>query len=305
MLKQRTLRNAIKATGVGLHTGIKVNMELIPAEVNSGIRFIRTDIDSDIEIPALAEYVGETSMSTTLVKGDIKVHTIEHLLSAIAGLGIDNCIIKLDGPEVPIMDGSAGPFVFLLQSAGLQEQEGMKKFIKVKKEVTSKRDDAFATIKPFDGFKVSFKVDFDHPVHKTLPSESVIDFSSTSFVKEVCRARTFGNMDEMDELKSRNLALGASVANAIAFGKNEIINEEGLRFNDEIVKHKMLDAIGDLYLLGGNLIGEFSGYKSGHALNNQLLRKIIESEEAYEIVGFENLDNAPISYVRPPFGDIT
>jgi len=288
-----------------LHTGIKVNMELMPAEVNSGIRFIRTDIDSDIEIPALAEYVGETSMSTTLVKGDIKVHTIEHLLSAIAGLGIDNCIIKLDGPEVPIMDGSAGPFVFLLQSAGLQEQEGMKKFIKVKKEVTSKRDDAFATIKPFDGFKVSFKVDFDHPVHKTLPSESVIDFSSTSFVKEVCRARTFGNMDEMDELKSRNLALGASVANAIAFGKNEIINEEGLRFNDEIVKHKMLDAIGDLYLLGGNLIGEFSGYKSGHALNNQLLRKIIESEEAYEIVGFENLDNAPISYVRPPFGDIT
>ena len=305
MLKQRTLRNAIKATGVGLHTGIKVNMELMPAEVNSGIRFIRTDINSDIEIPALAEYVGETSMSTTLVKGDIKVHTIEHLLSAIAGLGIDNCIIKLDGPEVPIMDGSAGPFVFLLQSAGLQEQEGMKKFIKVKKEVTSKRDDAFATIKPFDGFKVSFKVDFDHPVHKTLPSESVIDFSSTSFVKEVCRARTFGNMDEMDELKSRNLALGASVANAIAFGKNEIINEEGLRFNDEIVKHKMLDAIGDLYLLGGNLIGEFSGYKSGHALNNQLLRKIIESEEAYEIVGFENLDNAPISYVRPPFGDIT
>ena len=230
MLKQRTLRNAIKATGVGLHTGIKVNMELMPAEVNSGIRFIRTDIDSDIEIPALAEYVGETSMSTTLVKGDIKVHTIEHLLSAIAGLGIDNCIIKLDGPEVPIMDGSAGPFVFLLQSAGLQEQEGMKKFIKVKKEVTSKRDDAFATIKPFDGFKVSFKVDFDHPVHKTLPSESVIDFSSTSFVKEVCRARTFGNMDEMDELKSRNLALGASVANAIAFGKNEIINEEGYYF---------------------------------------------------------------------------
>ena len=305
MLKQRTLRNAIKATGIGLHTGIKVNMELVPAEVNSGIRFIRTDIDSSIEIPALAEYVGETSMSTTLVKDGIKVHTIEHLLSAIAGLGIDNCIIKLDGCEVPIMDGSAGPFVFLLQSAGLEEQEGMKKFIKVKKEVTSKRDDAFATIKPFDGFKVSFKVDFDHPVHRTLPSESVIDFSSTSFVKEVCRARTFGNLADLDGLKTKGLSLGASVANAIAFGENEIINEEGLRFNDEIVKHKMLDAIGDLYLLGGNLIGEFSGYKSGHALNNQLLRKIIESEEAYEIVEFENLDNAPISYVRPPFGDIT
>jgi len=305
MLKQRTLRNAIKATGIGLHTGVKVNMELVPAEVNSGIRFIRTDIDSSIEIPALAEYVGETSMSTTLVKDGIKVHTIEHLLSAIAGLGIDNCIIKLDGCEVPIMDGSAGPFVFLLQSAGLEEQEGMKKFIKVKKEVTSKRDDAFATIKPFDGFKVSFKVDFDHPVHRTLPSESVIDFSSTSFVKEVCRARTFGNLADLNDLKTKGLSLGASVANAIAFGENEIINEEGLRFNDEIVKHKMLDAIGDLYLLGGNLIGEFSGYKSGHALNNQLLRKIIESEEAYEIVEFENLDNAPISYVRPPFGDIT
>jgi len=305
MLKQRTLRNAIKATGIGLHTGVKVNMELLPAEVNSGIRFIRTDIDSSLEIPALAEYVGETSMSTTLVKDGIKVHTIEHLLSAIAGLGIDNCIIKLDGCEVPIMDGSAGPFVFLLQSAGLEEQEGMKKFIKVKKEVTSKRDDAFATIKPFDGFKVSFKVDFDHPVHRTLPSESVIDFSSTSFVKEVCRARTFGNLADLNDLKTKGLSLGASVANAIAFGENEIINEEGLRFNDEIVKHKMLDAIGDLYLLGGNLIGEFSGYKSGHALNNQLLRKIIESEEAYEIVEFENLDNAPISYVRPPFGDIT
>ena len=270
MLKQRTLRNAIKATGIGLHTGVKVNMELVPAEVNSGIRFIRTDIDSSLEIPALAEYVGETSMSTTLVKDGIKVHTIEHLLSAIAGLGIDNCIIKLDGCEVPIMDGSAGPFVFLLQSAGLEEQEGMKKFIKVKKEVTSKRDDAFATIKPFDGFKVSFKVDFDHPVHRTLPSESVIDFSSTSFVKEVCRARTFGNLADLDGLKTKGLSLGASVANAIAFGENEIINEEGLRFNDEIVKHKMLDAIGDLYLLGGNLIGEFSGYKSGHALNNQL-----------------------------------
>lgn len=305
MLKQRTLRNAIKATGIGLHTGVKVNMELVPAEVNSGIRFIRTDIDSSLEIPALAEYVGETSMSTTLVKDGIKVHTIEHLLSAIAGLGIDNCIIKLDGCEVPIMDGSAGPFVFLLQSAGLEEQEGMKKFIKVKKEVTSKREDAFATIKPFDGFKVSFKVDFDHPVHRTLPSESVIDFSSTSFVKEVCRARTFGNLADLNDLKTKGLSLGASVANAIAFGENEIINEEGLRFNDEIVKHKMLDAIGDLYLLGGNLIGEFSGYKSGHALNNQLLRKIIESEEAYEIVEFENLDNAPISYVRPPFGDIT
>ena len=191
------------------------------------------------------------------------------------------------------MDGSSSPFVFLIQSAGLKDQDALKKFIKVKKEVTVTRDDAYATIKPFDGFKVSFKVSFDHPVHKKLPSESIIDFSSTSFVKEVCRAR-----------KSKNLALGASVSNAIVFGEDEILNDEGLRFNDEIVKHKMLDAIGDLYLLGGNLIGEFSGYKSGHELNNKLLRKIIQDDNAYETVEFENSENAPISYVRPPFGDV-
>ena len=304
MLKQRTLRNSIKAVGIGLHTGKNINLELIPSDINSGINFIRTDVNENLVIPALAENVGETSMSTTLIKDEIKVHTIEHLLSAIAGLGVDNCLIKLNGPEVPIMDGSSSPFVFLIQSAGLKDQESLKKFIKVKKEVTVTRDDAYATIKPFDGFKVSFKVDFDHPVHKKLPSESVIDFSSTSFVKEVCRARTFGYMSDLDELKSKNLVLGASINNAIAFGDDEILNEEGLRFNDEIVKHKMLDAIGDLYLLGGNLIGEFSGYKSGHELNNKLLRKIIEDDDAYETIEFENSENAPISYVRPPFGDI-
>ena len=304
MLKQRTLRNAIKAKGIGLHTGKVVNMELIPSGPNTGIHFIRSDIDENIKIPARVENVGDTSLSTALIKDDIKVSTIEHLLSAIAGLGIDNCIIKVDGPEVPIMDGSSSPFVFLIQSAGLQEQELLKKFIKVTKEVTVRRDDAFATIKPYDGFKVSFKVEFDHPVHKKLPSESIIDFSSTSFVKEVCRARTFGSMNDLELLKSQNLALGASVSNAIAFGDDEILNEEGLRFEDEIVKHKMLDAIGDLYLLGHNLIGQFSGFKSGHALNNELLKKIIASEDAYEIIEFENFDNAPISYSRPPFGDV-
>ena len=304
MLKQRTLRNSIKAVGIGLHTGKNINLELIPSEINSGINFIRTDVDDSLVIPAIAENVGDTSLSTALVKDDVKISTIEHLLSAIAGLGVDNCLIKVDGPEVPIMDGSSSPFVFLIQSAGLEDQEALKKFIKVKKEVTVTRDDAYATIKPFDGFKVSFKVDFAHPVHKQLPSESVIDFSSTSFVKEVCRARTFGLMSEAEMLKSRNLALGASVSNAIVFGDDEILNDEGLRFNDEIVKHKTLDAIGDLYLLGGNLIGEFSGYKSGHELNNKLLRKIIEDDDAYETVEFENSKNAPISYVRPPFGDI-
>ena len=280
MLKQRTLRNSIKAVGIGLHTGKNINLELIPSEINSGINFIRTDVDDSLVIPAIAENVGDTSLSTALVKDDVKISTIEHLLSAIAGLGVDNCLIKVDGPEVPIMDGSSSPFVFLIQSAGLEDQEALKKFIKVKKEVTVTRDDAYATINPFDGFKVSFKVDFDHPVHKQLPSESVIDFSSTSFVKEVCRARTFGLMSEAEMLKSRNLALGASVSNAIVFGDDEILNDEGLRFNDEIVKHKTLDAIGDLYLLGGNLIGEFSGYKSGHELNNKLLRKIIEDDDA-------------------------
>ena len=304
MLKQRTLRNSIKAVGIGLHTGKNINMELIPSEVNTGINFIRTDVDENLVIPAIAENVGDTSLSTALVKDDVKISTIEHLLSAIAGLGVDNCLIKVDGPEVPIMDGSSSPFVFLIQSAGLEDQDALKKFIKVKKEVTVTRDDAYATIKPFDGFKVSFKVSFDHPIHKKLPSESIIDFSSTSFVKEVCRARTFGSMSEKELLQSRNLALGASVSNAIVFGEDEIINDEGLRFNDEIVKHKMLDAIGDLYLLGGNLIGEFSGYKSGHELNNKLLRKIIEDDDAYETVKFENSKNAPISYVRPPFGDI-
>jgi UDP-3-O-[3-hydroxymyristoyl] N-acetylglucosamine deacetylase len=304
MLKQRTLRNPIKAVGIGLHTGQNITMELLPADVNTGINFIRKDIDESLLIPAIAENVGDTSLSTALIKDDVKISTIEHLLSAIAGLGVDNCLIKVDGPEVPIMDGSSSPFVFLIQSAGLEDQNALKKFIKVKKEITVTREDAYASIKPFNGFKVSFKVDFDHPVHKKLPSESIIDFSSTSFVKEVCRARTFGSWNEKELLQSKNLALGASVSNAIVFGEEKILNEEGLRFNDEIVKHKMLDAIGDLYLLGGNLIGQFSGYKSGHALNNQLLRKIISDTDAYEVVEFENSENAPISYVRPPFGDM-
>ena len=304
MLKQRTLRNPIKAVGIGLHTGKNINMELLPSDINTGISFIRTDIDPENVISASAENVGDTTLSTALVKDDIKISTIEHLLSAIAGLGVDNCLIKVDGPEIPIMDGSSSPFVFLIQSAGIEEQNSLKKFIKVKKEISVTRGDAYAKIKPFNGFKVSYKVDFDHPVHKGLPSESIIDFSTTSFVKEVCRARTFGNASDLEELRSQNLALGASISNAIAFGDDKILNEEGLRFNDEIVKHKMLDAIGDLYLLGHNLIGEFSGFKSGHALNNQLLKKIIEQDNAYEIIEFEDSKNAPISYARPPFGDL-
>ncbi len=303
MLKQRTLRNSIKASGIGLHSGKQVNIQLMPSEPDTGIRFLRTDLQEDLEIPATAREVGFTTLSTTLGSGTNQISTIEHLLSAIAGLGIDNCLIKVDGPEMPIMDGSAGPFVFLLQAAGIAEQDVKKKFIKVLKEVKVTRDDAYAYIKPFDGFKVSFSIEFNHPVQNRYPAESTIDFSSTSFVREVCRARTFGFNKDIESLRKQNLALGANMTNAINIGEDEILNEEGLRFDDEFVKHKILDAIGDLYLLGHNLIGEFVGYKSGHALNNELLRKISETSDAFEIVEFEDLDDAPISYARPPFED--
>jgi UDP-3-O-[3-hydroxymyristoyl] N-acetylglucosamine deacetylase len=303
MLKQRTLRNSIKASGIGLHSGEQVNIELMPSEPDTGIRFLRTDLQEDLEIPATAREVGFTTLSTTLGSGTNQISTIEHLLSAIAGLGIDNCLIKVDGPEMPIMDGSAGPFVFLLQAAGIAEQDVKKKFIKVLKEVKVTRDDAYAFIKPFDGFKVSFSIEFNHPVQNRYPAVSTIDFSSTSFVREVCRARTFGFNKDIESLRKQNLALGANMTNAINIGEDEILNEEGLRFDDEFVKHKILDAIGDLYLLGHNLIGEFVGYKSGHALNNELLRKISETSDAFEIVEFEDLDDAPISYARPPFED--
>lgn len=303
MLHQRTIRNPIKATGVGLHSGQEMNLELLPAPVNAGITFIRTDLDPEIEIPAIFEYVGDTTLSTTLFKEGYRIGTIEHLLSAIAGLGIDNCVIRVDGPEIPIMDGSASPFVFLIQAAGLEIQDELKKFIRVKKEVRVERGDTFAAIKPFDGFKVSFEIDFDNLTISQYSQKASIDFSSTSFVKEVCRARTFGSMKDMDHLQSQGLALGANVDNAIAIGEHGIVNEEGLRFDDEFVKHKILDAIGDLYLLGHNLIGQFSGYKSGHSLNNELLRKILASEDAWEVVTFEDSSIAPISYVRAPFGD--
>ena len=296
MLKQRTLRNSIKASGIGLHSGEQVNIELMPSEPDTGIRFLRTDLQEDLEIPATAREVGFTTLSTTLGSGTNQISTIEHLLSAIAGLGIDNCLIKVDGPEMPIMDGSAGPFVFLLQAAGIAEQDVKKKFIKVLKEVKVTRDDAYAYIKPFDGFKVSFSIEFNHPVQNRYPAESTIDFSSTSFVREVCRARTFGFNKDIESLRKQNLALGANMTNAINIGEDEILNEEGLRFDDEFVKHKILDAIGDLYLLGHNLIGEFVGYKSGHALNNELLRKISETSDAFEIVEFEDLDDAPIKH---------
>ncbi len=299
MIKQRTLKNTIRATGVGLHSGEKVYLTLKPAPADTGIVFCRTDLDPVVQIPARAGNVGKTTMSTTLVKGDVKVDTVEHLLSAMAGLGIDNAFVELSASEVPIMDGSAGPFVFLIQSAGLQEQDVAKKFIRVLREVTIEDGDKSATFVPFDGFKVSFTIDFDHPAFAGRTQTASVDFSSTSFVKEVSRARTFGFMRDIEYLRSQNMALGGSVENAIVVDEFNVLNEDGLRYEDEFVKHKILDAIGDLYLLGNSLIGEFRGVKSGHELNNRLLRLLIEQKDAWEVVTFDDASLAPISYVRP------
>ncbi|WP_407312124.1 UDP-3-O-acyl-N-acetylglucosamine deacetylase [Pseudomonas sp. nanlin1] len=299
MIKQRTLKNIIRATGVGLHSGEKVYLTLKPAPVDTGIVFCRVDLDPIVQIPARAENVGATTMSTTLVNGDTKVDTVEHLLSAMAGLGIDNAYVELSASEVPIMDGSAGPFVFLIQSAGLEEQDAPKKFIRILREVTVEDGDKRATFLPFEGFKVSFEIDFDHPVFKDRTQIASVDFSSTSFVKEVSRARTFGFMSDLEYLRKHNRALGGSVDNAIVVDKDGVLNEDGLRYEDEFVKHKILDAIGDLYQLGNSLIGEFRGFKSGHGLNNQLLRKLLSEKDAWEVVTFEDASLAPISYMRP------
>ena len=299
MIKQRTLRNEIRATGVGLHTGQKVYLTLKPAPVDSGIIFRRVDLDPVAEIGACAENVGDTRLSTALIKGDVRVSTVEHLLSAMAGLGIDNAYVEVSAPEVPIMDGSAGPFVFLIQSAGITEQEAAKKFIRIKRAVTGEDGDKVASLLPFEGFKVAFTIDFDHPVFRGRKVNAEVDFSSTSFVKEISRARTFGFMHEIEYLRSQGLAQGGSVDNAIVVDEYRILNEDGLRYEDEFVKHKILDAIGDLYLLGNSLIGEFRAVKSGHALNNAVLRKLISEPDAWEVVTFEDPAEAPISYVSP------
>ena len=299
MIRQRTLKNVIRATGVGLHTGDKVYMTLRPAAVDTGIVFRRVDLPNPVDIRSCCENVGDTRLSTTLVKGDVRIATIEHLLSAMAGLGIDNAYVDLSAPEVPIMDGSAGPFVFLLQSAGIEEQAKAKRFIRIKKSVTVRDGDKWARFEPFDGFKVGFSIDFNHPMFTKRTSTSEIDFSTTSFVKEVSRARTFGFMRDIEMLREKNLALGGSMDNAIVLDDYRVLNEDGLRYEDEFVKHKILDAIGDLYLLGHSLIGAFYGYKSGHELNNKLLRTLLADARAWEEVSFEDEGQAPISYAHP------
>lgn len=300
MIKQRTLKNVIRATGVGLHTGEKVYLTLRPAAADTGIIFRRVDLDQPVDIVASAENVGDTRLSTTLVKDDVRISTVEHLLSAFAGLGIDNAYVDVSAAEVPIMDGSAGPFVFLIQSAGVEEQNAPKRFIRIKKKIEVTDGDKKASFEPFEGFKVSFGIDFDHPVISEETKTAVMDFSSTSFVKEVSRARTFGFLRDIEQLREHNLVLGGSMDNAIVVDDFRVLNDDGLRYEDEFVKHKILDAIGDLYLLGHSLIGAFNGYKSGHALNNCLLKALKAQPDAWEEVIFnDDSEAAPISYMTP------
>lgn len=297
-IRQRTLRNSIKATGIALHSGQTAVLNLRPAPVDSGIIFRRVDLNPVVEIKALATNVGDTMMQTTLMNNDVRVTTVEHLMSAMAGLGIDNAYIDVTASEIPIMDGSAGPFVFLLQSAGIEEQSTLKRFIRIKRPIKVEQGDKWAAFEPFDGFKISFEIDFNHPLFRTKTQSATIDFSSTSYVKEVSRARTFGFMSDYEKLREMHLALGGSLDNAIVVDDYRILNEDGLRYEDEFVKHKILDAIGDLYLLGHSLIGAFSGYKSGHGLNNLLLRALLADQEAWEYVTFDDAEKAPVSYRR-------
>jgi len=293
------LKNVIRATGVGLHTGEKVYLTLRPAAPDVGIIFRRVDVPAPVEIKASSQNVGETQLSTSLVRQGVRISTVEHLLSAFAGLGIDNAYVDVSAPEVPIMDGSAGPFVFLIQSAGIEEQNALKKFIRIKQPVMVEDGDKWARFDPFHGFKVGFTIEFEHPIFKGRCQEAVVDFSTTSFVKEVSRARTFGFMRDIEYLRERRLALGGTLDNAIVVDDYRVLNEDGLRYEDEFVRHKILDAIGDLYLLGHSLIGAFTGYKSGHALNNHLLRTLLATSSAWEEVTFTNEEMVPISYLQP------
>lgn len=300
-MRQRTLKNVIRATGIGVHTGEKVFLTLLPAAPDTGIVFRRVDCDPAVEIPARVEHVGDTSFCTTLSKGGVRVATVEHLLSAMAGLGIDNAIVEVSAAEVPIMDGSAAPFVFLIQSAGIKEQAATKRFIKIKKTVEVSEGDKFARIEPYDGFKINFVIDFDHPVIRSGPQTLAVEFTPSTYVKQISRARTFGFLSDFEWLRSQDLASGASLDNAIVLDEYRVLNEDGLRFNDEFVRHKMLDVVGDLYLLGHPVLGAFKGAKSGHTLNNKLISALLADESAWELVTFEDTQVAPISYVSTEF----
>lgn len=293
MVKQRTLKTTVQATGVGLHTGEKVYLTLHPGEVDTGIVFRRVDLPQPVSIRAEAMSVHDTRLSTCLESGGARIATVEHLMSAMAGLGIDNAVVDLTSPELPIMDGSAGTFIFLLQSAGIVEQSAPKKFIRIKKTIEVKDGDRWVKFEPFNGYKLNFTINFAHPVFANTKQNVTVNLGEQSYIKEVSRARTFGFMQDVENMRAQGLALGGNLDNAIVMDEYRVINPDGLRFDDEFVKHKVLDAIGDLYLLGHSLIGAFSGYKSGHALNNALCRAVLADESSWEFVTFDKLDEAP------------
>ncbi|MGQ0547048.1 MAG: UDP-3-O-acyl-N-acetylglucosamine deacetylase [Betaproteobacteria bacterium] len=298
MLRQRTLKSLIRAAGVGLHTGQKVRIALRPAPAETGIVFRRVDLASPVDIPARAELVGEARLASTLVKGDVKVHTVEHLMSALGGLGVDNAFVDLDAPELPIMDGSASPFVLLIQQAGIEEQNAPKRFLRVKKPVEAREGDKWARLEPYEGYRLSFSIDFRHPVIERSTQSVAVDFAETSYLKEIARARTFGFMHDVEDLRESGLALGGGLDNAVVLDEFRVLNAEGLRFADEFIRHKLLDAVGDLYLLGKPLLGAFSAHKSGHALNNRLLRAALADAGALETVSFERAEDAPAGIAR-------
>lgn len=303
MLKQRTIKNVIRATGVGLHSGEKVFLTLRPADPDVGIVFRRVDLEPVVEMPASAELVTETTLCTGLTCEGAKVQTVEHLLSALAGLGVDNVYVDLSAPEVPIMDGSAGPFIFLLQSAGLVEQNAPKKFIRILEPIEVTDGDKVARFDPYDGFKLTFTVEFDHPAIPTSMSNVTMDFSTAAYIKEVSRARTFGFMRDLEYMRERNLGLGGSMDNAIVLDEFRVLNDDGLRYGDEFVRHKILDAIGDLYLAGHPILGAYTGFKSGHALNNKLVRAMLLQPQSWEVVTFD--DEAAASHLALEFEPVT
>jgi UDP-3-O-[3-hydroxymyristoyl] N-acetylglucosamine deacetylase len=294
MLRQRTLKSVIRAAGVGLHTGHKVNLVLRPAQPDTGIVFRRVDLHDPADIPARADLVGDTRLSSCLVMGDVRVSTVEHLMSALAGLGVDNAYIDLDGPEVPIMDGSAAPFALLVQQAGIEEQAAPKRFLRIKKPVEVREGDKWARFEPYNGLRFSFSIVFNHPVIDRSGQSVSVDFAQTSYLKEIARARTFGFMQDVEALRDAGLALGGGLDNAVVLDEFRVLNADGLRFADEFIRHKVLDAIGDIYLLGKPLLGAYSAHKSGHALNNKLLRAVLADSAAFEIVSFDRAEEAPL-----------
>ncbi len=294
MLRQRTLKSIVNATGVGLHTGEKVRLALRPAQPDTGIVFRRTDLAQPVDLPARADLVGETRLCSCLVRGEAKVYTIEHLMSALSGLGVDNAYVDLDGPEVPIMDGSAAPFALLIQQAGVEEQGAPKRFLRVKKRIEARDGDKWAALEPYEGLRLSFSIVYKHPVIEKSNTSLTVDFATTSYLKEVARARTYGFMHEVEDLRNVGLALGGGLENAVVLDEHRVLNAEGLRFGDEFIRHKILDAIGDLYVLGRPLLAAFSAHKSGHALNNLLLRTLLADATATEVVTFERADEAPL-----------